>query len=848
MRQFLFIFIFILPLNGLAITLQVQKILPSIFSEFTGYIASQNIKVDTESKAIPTLKNAFLTWAATSGYVIPENEKLEIRLGEINPAQDIYFYELTIKEYKHKTINKITLRYEDFNPNDPLRIKLPDFPYLGISFNPTSIDEKLTEYRNELTSAGFVYARVKSTTEVISKTTVDIKVILYLGKRYIFKFENNRFLPSSLLKEETIKRHQPGFKEAELSQLIKGIYIENGFRNVTISDSQLIDVPEEKTEYISIKVLEGPQFHVATPIFIFRNNQENAVVNRVHSEFLNSDPKYRYYSEKNSEAFTLQFIELMKNHGYYQSQIIAKQPRIHVDHYWITPVYDVVVGPQAILETVNLKPEMISEIGEKVFKSHKNKAFGKVVIQNALNSIKNHLIQTGYLDVTQELTVHRNFDFQKPNTILITLEILHTLGPKYIFKSHTYQNTCGTNPWLLDQYLELVPGEPYSPKILETSVANLYRSELFRSINIEKTDRNNGDSIERSINFHFFCGIRGNHEFGAGFFSETGFKLFSNFSYRNLFHGNQTIFVNSDLNIRLPPSFNYVEPHLGISLLWPYLFKWPFDARISTDFQIVDELDLDTTTGILTFDFEKWLKDWFKLTLHVFEFSLEYQHHFVDEPEKTEFTRLGKVGLTTEFSFVNHLHTPTRGHRHTLSGHLAGPQFGSTQNVNFAIGESSHALYISPFSSDRIVIAGNAVLGLMQSLFESNYIPRSEFFYLGGDASLRGFDIRSVGVSSKADAKTIQSMATTNFRSELRLKTFENLYLFGFWDTGSIWANFEKISDFRHSAGGGIRWSTPLGGVNFTIGFPIDDGGDPPNLVPGRKFATFKIHLSLSSF
>lgn len=853
MRQSAYIFILSMLIAEQAWGFQprVQKIVPSLFSEFSDYLDTQPKSFENDYKAVSYLQKTFQDWADNSIFVIVHPQDMEVRRIEENGSHTQVFYELRVRSYTHKLIGKVTLNYEDFDPHSQKWLELPPHPDWGHEYLPQTINEKAAEFSQQLKTAGFIYSRVQIEKKKSHGNVVDIWIRIYLGQRYTFKFKGNSVLSSNLLTQEVISRHQPDIDPAGLEKIIKTIYTHYGFIQAQVLSANTHSFPDQRTHHAQIHIEEGPQYQMAAPTLIFRDNKKQSIAYGAYSKFLSQEDTHRFFSDKTITHYMPFFVAFMKDHGFYQTHIVPKDPIIHSDKAWITPVFEISTGPQAILEKVelsNLPPEMAMSPQLEIFDPLKDRPFGKSSTQTALDTLKERIMQWGYLDIQQKITILRNHEQDKPNKVLITLQASHDLGPRYYLKHHEYQNTCETSPWLLDQYFELRDGDPYNPAKIESAIAALYRTELFRSIHTETEDRTYPDRIERSLTFRFSCSVKGSHEFGAGFFSETGFKLFSNFSYRNLWNQNQTLFANTDLNIRLPPYFTYVEPHVGLTLFWPYLLQAPFDSRFTSDFKIADELDLDTTSLVSNFDLEKSFTTWFKLILHVLEFSVEYQHHFVNEPFRSEFTQIEKFGVTTEFSFIDHPQTPSRGHKHIISSRWAIPPLSTTEDVNFLRFESNHAVYLSPFSTDRVVLAGNGILGLIQSIHNYNFIPRSEFFFLGGDASLRGFDARSVGPNTQVNPRTIQSMALVNFRTELRLKMAENFFIFGFWDTGSIWTNYVNLSPFRHSSGGGFRLHTPLGAINLALGFPIDGVGPPPNLIPGRAFDTYKIHLSLSSF
>ena len=129
----------------------------------------------------------------------------------------------------------------------------------------------------------------------------------------------------------------------------------------------------------------------------------------------------------------------------------------------------------------------------------------------------------------------------------------------------------------------------------------------------------------------------------------------------------------------------------------------------------------------------------------------------------------------------------------------------------------------------------------------------AERFFAGGSASHRGYRLDRLGIPATDCPQRAQvtddECAATLFRDDegdlepaggngLALVNLEYRFpLFGpvdgavFFDTGNVWADWRQIdfSDFRHGAGVGVRYVSPIGPVRLDVGFPLDriEGEDP---------------------
>lgn len=135
--------------------------------------------------------------------------------------------------------------------------------------------------------------------------------------------------------------------------------------------------------------------------------------------------------------------------------------------------------------------------------------------------------------------------------------------------------------------------------------------------------------------------------------------------------------------------------------------------------------------------------------------------------------------------------------------------------------------WYSPF--ERLTIS-NAIRGLFDIPLNNKQIPTQELYFLGGDDTIRGFKYQDL---NPAGGKV---GLIDNFEIELRL--FKGFQLVGFFDTASLTNNLSEISSasFRHSAGPGIRYATPVGPLRLEYGFILDR---QPGENVGRLHFTF---------
>jgi outer membrane translocation and assembly module TamA len=119
-------------------------------------------------------------------------------------------------------------------------------------------------------------------------------------------------------------------------------------------------------------------------------------------------------------------------------------------------------------------------------------------------------------------------------------------------------------------------------------------------------------------------------------------------------------------------------------------------------------------------------------------------------------------------------------------------------------------------------------------------LPASERFFAGGDTTIRGFTLDTVGapntISPTGFPKGGNALLLLN--AELRLPVWRDLGAAFFVDGGNV---FNRTSEFdlgqlRGGTGFGIRYRSPIGPIRFDVGFKMDRRVVGGKLEPARAF------------
>lgn len=209
---------------------------------------------------------------------------------------------------------------------------------------------------------------------------------------------------------------------------------------------------------------------------------------------------------------------------------------------------------------------------------------------------------------------------------------------------------------------------------------------------------------------------------------------------------------------------------------------------------------------------------------------------------------------------------PAAGHYLSANAQLAAPLIGS--EVGFVKTYLTAQLFRPVPRTNQIIFAGSARLGtavgfvrdvtkvdengnpildengdpIMETIRD---LPASERYFAGGDTTVRGFALDSLGTPETIDKNgfPIGGNAVVIFNAELRVPLFASVGAVGFVDTGNVFARTSNIDvgELRPTVGVGLRYRSPVGPIRVDVGFKVHRH----EIVPGKLEDPYALHISL---
>jgi outer membrane protein insertion porin family len=199
---------------------------------------------------------------------------------------------------------------------------------------------------------------------------------------------------------------------------------------------------------------------------------------------------------------------------------------------------------------------------------------------------------------------------------------------------------------------------------------------------------------------------------------------------------------------------------------------------------------------------------------------------------------------------------PQRGTLLTLDATLAARAIGS--QVGFTKGVVEGFFYRG-LGRPHLVLAGGARLGIAnpfrQIVTVTNPdgsvtpqvirdLPASERFFAGGDTTIRGYALDSVGAPETISSQgfPIGGSALVIFNVELRAPVWRDLGAALFVDAGNVFRQASEfdLSRLRGASGFGLRYRSPIGPIRVDLGFKMDR-----RMIGGRLEPRTAIHFSI---
>jgi outer membrane protein insertion porin family len=413
-----------------------------------------------------------------------------------------------------------------------------------------------------------------------------------------------------------------------------------------------------------------------------------------------------------------------------------------------------------------------------------------------------------------------------PDIVDVTMRI--TEGKQYYVNRITFLGNTTTHDSVIRREMRLMEGGVFNGDALTESIKRLNQLGYFKPMEsadaIQVVPTPGSDNLV-NVRLTFEEQNRNTLQFGAGVSQFDGFFGQLAFSTSNFLGRGETFSIQLQKGGR---ARNY-----QISFTEPYVFNRPITAGIDAyarQFIFPSQFTEDEVGGgVLTSfplgGYRRFSLGYSYSQIRIYDINAIYAGLLQDVNYK-----IAKITPAFIYNTVNHPLFPTAGSRYTASVGIAGPG-GDTRFY------TTHLEGIWYRQLSQRMAFGIRGLGQYVKPYDRDVLPISERVFLGGEYTVRGFDIRSIGPRDPRSGAVLGGNKSLVFNAEYYINVVGPVRFLFFYDAGQVRAvgqRFAMKDPIRELANPPLLVD-PLRFSNLT-----DPSAPPPQFITTGEISAFK--------
>jgi outer membrane protein insertion porin family len=637
-----------------------------------------------------------------------------------------------------------------------------------------------------------------------------VKIVDYTGSSKV-----ERTKVDEKMKELGISLRLDSFLDEGVVRRVKGIVrdlmAEKGYEFAEVNSTVEPLPGGPKLVKVVFDVQEGPQVKVRTINFEGNEAVGDGTLKRQMKStkeewFLSWITGRGKYQEAKFEEDADHIVEYYRNRGYVQARV--GQPDLKVledsadkETRYVQLDIPVDEGPRFKVGKFEFDGNTIikSDFLRPLFKLNAGDWYSEKRIRDGLIKSREMYGTGGYF----EFTGYPDLQFQNAAegpiagpaepTVDVTMRL--TEGEQYFVNRLTFTGNTTTRDNVIRREMRLVEGAPFNTEALKFSVRRLNQLGYFKNIeeqgsqavDVQKTPNSKN---EVDVTLKLEEQNRNQLTFGAGVSQFEGFFGQLSFQTANFMGRGESLTVSVQVGSRAE---NY-----QLAFTEPFLF----DRAITGGFDVykrtlryIDQFTQESTGGNISMgfpvrNFSRMFFTYSYENIRVSELNPFYNNPIIiaQNPFLADSLLLGVGGKRTISkitpSFVHNTVDqpifPTQGRRITASIDLAGPG-GNT----YFIKPRFEAVQIWRLSG-RTSLGVRGQIEYVRPYGQTDVLPIYETLFLGGEYSVRGFDIRSIGPRDLRTGLVLGGNKSLLFNAEYNITIAGPVRLILFYDAGQV--------------------------------------------------------------
>ena len=406
-----------------------------------------------------------------------------------------------------------------------------------------------------------------------------------------------------------------------------------------------------------------------------------------------------------------------------------------------------------------------------------------------------------------------------------------------------------TKDEVIRRELLITPGDRYDGKLVDFSKRRLEGTRYFEGVRLFPLDVE-GDDLFSDLRVDVEEGSVGTFNFGAGFSTEDGVSGFTELNVNNFDITNWPKFTGGGQQLKLRLNLGSQRDEYSLSFTDPEILGYPlafgFDAY-NESYRVNGGADYTEDKRGLQIRFGKVLSPYNTVRVN-FGYALtdiSELPFFINESVRRQRGETSTISTRWQFerSTLDRKVDTSEGANHLVSLQLAA--FGD--NEFYRLDHDSSWYF--PLGEERNwVLSLRTREGYVAEWLGSDYVSLQDRMYAGGTTTVRGYDNRDIGPKEKEFIFFGKDFSVGgNLRwvtnTEMKYKVTDLLRVYGFFDTGGVWADASDFDfgDIKYSVGVGIGFDVPrMGPIRIDYGWPLnpdgDQGGGKLHMQTGLRF------------
>lgn len=664
-----------------------------------------------------------------------------------------------------------------------------------------------------------------------------VKVIFQVKEREAIKklnLEGNRAISKERIMEVVKVREGDIYNRKVLNEDIKAIeelYRKKGFHLVKVNFKE--DIREKEGEVIiDIYIHEGKKIKIKEIRFVGNNAFTGKEIRKGAGMKTKEDRLFTsgIFSRDVFDRDLKRIIAFYKEKGYVKAKIIKTDISTDATQNWMFITIFINEGEQFRVGDVLIK-------GNEVFKDKdlsssilltKGEIFNEKKLEDSKKALQSFYAERGYIFAS----IRYDTEVLDKERIINISFVIREDEVAYIDEVIIRGNT-KTKDKVIRRELLVKPGDRFDGEKIKKSRQNLNNLGYFDQI---RFDIEPGTAPNRkNLIFEVEEKKTGTFTFGGGYSSVNRVVGFVEISQNNFDIGNFPTFMGGGQTLKLRGDIGSITSDTSLSFTEP----WLMDKPISLGFDLYDVNREQSRFSGWIYDEERKGGD-ISLGWRMFDryttTYLTYKYEDVSilnidqsavQAIRDEEGSFSTSSLTPSLirSTLDNVFDPTSGSRHNISLEIAGGIFGADRDFIRYILDSRWYL---PLPKD-FVFSIHFRGGGIEEYSDTQTIPISERFFLGGTNTVRGYQERDIGPQD-ASGLPIGGKVMLLANIELSRPLIEQVKGAIFYDVGQVWAEAGdiEVGELKSGVGVGLRVTTPIGPIRLDYGIALDrDPGDP---------------------